>query len=132
MAIKRDHVTQSINIQGVYWTLGSFAFDFFHETAVIQVLPYLTEALRRQELTDEQKVLPDDERVLLHTPIKLPELGPKTMKVPGELFRQYFVDVIPLPGQSLGDAFKTQIWKYAKEQPEPFGLANHFASGKDV
>jgi hypothetical protein len=132
MAIELDHKSQSVSISGVYWTLGTFTFDSFNEVAVIQVLPYLTEALRRQELTDEQKMLPPNERVLLHTPIQLPEIGVKTMKVPGDKFREYFTLTVPESGQTLVEAFKAAIWKYAKEQPEPFGLANHFKNGKDV
>lgn len=129
MAIERDHQVGAILLKGIYWTFDVIELRVFDETAQLKLKPYLTEDLRRQKLTEDQKQLPLDEQIALKTRIDVPGLGPMTVYVDGESYQQYF------SAQTLSAAESNPVeaaWRYVTEVDEPRGLRQFFTEGKRV
>jgi len=130
MAVERDHTLYSgIVIEGVYWMLAVVELQVFHERARLEFWPFLNERLRRQQLTEEETALPEDEQLLLKTAIRVPGLAPKIISVPGSFYQEYLAAAAHSgDGQNIVDA----CWRYAVEVAEPHGLRDFFASGQRV
>jgi len=126
MALQRDHqLFSGLALNGVYWTFGAIELRIFDETARLELWPYLSEDLRRQKLTEEQQQLAPDARLALLTPIRLPELQPKVVYVPGNFYRAYFsASAHSGEGLNIIDA----AWRYVTEVPEPHGLKDWASS----
>lgn len=130
MAIERDHTFPGgIVVQGIYWTFGVIELRVFDELARLELWPYLSEDLRRQQLTDEQRALSVEEQMLLLVPIRVPGLEKKIVNVPGVYYQQYFAASSHDGGrQNIVEA----AWRYVTEIAEPHGLKEFFANGKRV
>lgn len=139
MAIELDHeFIPGIILNGTYFMIGDMVIGVFDETMRVHFRAYLNEEARRQ--------IPQQGEVSELAAAK--EAGASEGQL--ELIRQKWTRYLrPLNGRDeyavniTHDDYMerikpkmaellAEIYAIAKERTEPFGLANHFAQGKDV
>lgn len=141
MAIRLDHEhLPGIVIEDTYWLIGNLEIGLFDETMRVYMRCYLNEDARHQRL--QQGAL--DELTVAResgaTEGQLEVIRTRWSRYNRPLNRHddkaFILDVAhsdyvkrikPILAQ-----LQEAVYALAKEQPEPFGLANHFAEGKDV